>query len=122
MAEIVDHSQDFSSLYHVSSQQHMICSIDTQQERQFLGDQSKTIIDTNRSILLKSAVTVERQDMWLIHVIENMVFHISSSLKIIKQTVIILSRITKVQGQDTFSANRFYSWAVSNIAIPFTIV
>jgi len=32
MAEIVDPSQDFSSPYHVSSEQHMICSLGTQQE------------------------------------------------------------------------------------------
>jgi len=49
MTEIVDLSQDFNSLYHVSSQQHMICSLGTQQKRQIFCDQSKTIIDTNRS-------------------------------------------------------------------------
>jgi len=37
--------------------------------------------------------------MWLIHAIENMVFHLSSSLKIRKQTVIIPKKIMKVQGQ-----------------------
>ena len=49
IAEIVDLSQDFSSPYHVSSQQHMICSLSTQQERQIFGDQSKAMIDTNKS-------------------------------------------------------------------------
>ena len=49
MAEIIDPSQYFSSPYHVSSQQHMICSIGTQQERQIFGDQSKAMNDTNRS-------------------------------------------------------------------------
>ena len=49
MAEIVYLLQDFSSPYHVSSQQHMICFLGTQQERQIFGDQSKTMIDTNRS-------------------------------------------------------------------------
>jgi len=39
IAEIIDHSQYFSLPYHVSSQQHMICSIGTQQERQIFGDQ-----------------------------------------------------------------------------------
>jgi len=48
MAEIIDPSQYFSS-YHVSSQQHMICSIGTHQERQIFGDQSKAMNDTNRS-------------------------------------------------------------------------
>jgi len=67
MAEIIDLSQYFSP-YHVSSQQHMVCSIGTHQERQIFGDQSKTMNDTNRSsleddILLMSAVIVERQDM-----------------------------------------------------------
>jgi len=33
MVEIVDPSKDFSSPYHVSSDQHMICSFCTQQER-----------------------------------------------------------------------------------------
>jgi len=32
MAEIVDPSKDFSSSYHISSHQHMICSLYTQQE------------------------------------------------------------------------------------------
>ena len=36
MAEIVDPSKDFSSPYHVSSQQHMICSLGTQREIIFL--------------------------------------------------------------------------------------
>ena len=49
MAKIVDPSKDFSSPYHVSSQQHMICSFGTQQERQFFYNQSKANIDTNRS-------------------------------------------------------------------------
>jgi len=49
MAEIIDPSQYFSSPYHVSSQQHMVYSIGTQQERQIFGDQSKTMNDTNRS-------------------------------------------------------------------------
>jgi len=48
MAEIIDPSQYFSP-YHVSSQQHMVCSIGTHQERQIFGDQSKTMNDTNRS-------------------------------------------------------------------------
>jgi len=48
MTEIVDHSKDFSSPYHVSSQQHMICSLGIQQERQFFYNQSKTNIDTSR--------------------------------------------------------------------------
>ena len=33
MTEIIDPSQYFSSPYHISSQQHMVCSIGTQQER-----------------------------------------------------------------------------------------
>jgi len=37
MVKIVDPSQYFSSPYHVSSQQHMICSLDTEQERQIFG-------------------------------------------------------------------------------------
>ena len=49
MAEILDPSQYFSSPYHVSSQQHMICSIGTQQEREIFCDQSKIMNDTNRS-------------------------------------------------------------------------
>ena len=49
MDEIVDPSQDFSLPYHVSSQQHMICSLGTQQERQIFGDQSKAMIDINIS-------------------------------------------------------------------------
>jgi len=49
-------------------------------------------------ILLKSGVIIERHDMWLIRAIEGMIFHLSSSLKTIKQTVIIISRIIKVQG------------------------
>jgi len=49
MAEIIDLSQYFSLPYHVSSQQHMVCSIDTQQERQIFGDQSKAMNDTNIS-------------------------------------------------------------------------
>jgi len=62
------------------------------------------MIDTSRRsyerrILLKSAVTVKRQDIWLIHFIESMTFHLSSSLKIKKQIVIIISRIMKVQGK-----------------------
>jgi len=48
MAEIIDLSQYFSSPYHVSSQQHMICYIGTQQEIQIFGDQSKAMNDTNR--------------------------------------------------------------------------
>jgi len=50
-------------------------------------------------ILLRFAVIVERQGMWLVHAVENMVFHLSSRLKIWKQTVIITNRIMKVQGQ-----------------------
>ena len=49
MAEIIDPSQYFISPYHVSSQQHMVCSIGTQQERQFFGHQLKAMNDTNRS-------------------------------------------------------------------------
>jgi len=49
MAEIIDPSQYFSSPYHVSSQQHTICSVGTQQERQIFGDQSKAMNDTNRN-------------------------------------------------------------------------
>jgi len=49
-------------------------------------------------VLLKSGVIIERHDMWLIRAIEGMIFHLSSSLKTIKQTVIIISRIIKVQG------------------------
>jgi len=48
MAEIIDPSQYFSP-YHVSSQQPMVCSIGTHQEKQIFGDQSKTMNDTNRS-------------------------------------------------------------------------
>ena len=48
MTEIVDPSQDFSSPYHVSSQQHMICSLYTQHERQIFGDQSKAMIHNNK--------------------------------------------------------------------------
>jgi len=48
MAEIVDSSNDFTSPYHVSSQQHMICSLGSQQERQFFYNQSKANIDTSR--------------------------------------------------------------------------
>jgi len=48
IAEIIDPSQYFSP-YHVSSQQHMVCSIGTHQERRIFGDQSKTMNDTNRS-------------------------------------------------------------------------
>jgi len=51
MTEIVDPSQDFSSPYHVSSQQHMICSLGMQQEGQIFGIQSMAMIDTNRSKL-----------------------------------------------------------------------
>ena len=47
MAKIINPSQDFSSPYHISSQQHIICSLGTQQERQFFGDQSKEMINTN---------------------------------------------------------------------------
>jgi len=47
MAKIIDHSQDFSSPYH-GSQQHMICSLNTQQERKNFGDQSKVMNDTSR--------------------------------------------------------------------------
>ena len=101
MTEIVDPLQDFSSPYHVSSQQHMIFSLGTQHKRQIFVDQSKAMINTHMKddILLKSAVIVERQDIWLIHVIENMVFHLSSSLKIRKHIVIITSKIMKVQCQ-----------------------
>jgi len=35
MAEIIDQSQYFNLPYHVSSQQHMICSIAIQQETIF---------------------------------------------------------------------------------------
>ena len=49
MAKMVDPSQDFSSPYHVSSHQHMICSLDTQEERPIFGDQSKAMIDTNKN-------------------------------------------------------------------------
>jgi len=59
----------------------------------------KFLVVMEDDILLKSAFIMERQDMWLIHAIENMVFHLTSSLKIIKQTVIITNRIMKVQGQ-----------------------
>jgi len=48
MAEIIDLSQYFS-LYNVSSQQHMVCSIGIHQERQILGDQSKAMNNTYRS-------------------------------------------------------------------------
>jgi len=48
MAEIVDPSKDFSSPYHVSSQQHMIYSLGIQQERQFFYNQPKPNIDTSR--------------------------------------------------------------------------
>jgi len=48
MAKIVDPSKDFSSPYHVNSQQHMICSLGTQQGRQFFYNQSKENIDTSR--------------------------------------------------------------------------
>jgi len=37
MVEIVDPSQDFSSSYHVSSHQQMICSLGTQHERSIFG-------------------------------------------------------------------------------------
>jgi len=37
MTEIIDPLQYFSP-YHVSSQQHMVCSIGTHQERQIFGD------------------------------------------------------------------------------------
>jgi len=47
-------------------------------------------------IFLKSTIIVEWQGMWLIHPIENMVFHLNSSLKIKKGIVIITSRIMKV--------------------------
>jgi len=68
MAKIVDLSKDFSSPYHVSSQQHMICSLGTQHERQFFYNQSKTNIDTTEEvtkddILSKSAVIVGGQGM-----------------------------------------------------------
>jgi len=69
MAEIIDLSQYLSSPYHVSSQQHMICSLSTQEERQIFGDQSKAMNDTNKSsvieddILLKYVVIVKRQNM-----------------------------------------------------------
>jgi len=56
MAKIINRSQDFSLAYHVSSQQHMICSLDTQQERQ-------SLVVMKDDILLKSTVIVERQDM-----------------------------------------------------------
>jgi len=49
MAEIIDPSQYFSSPYHISSQQHMVCSIGTKQKSQIFGDQSKAMNDTNRS-------------------------------------------------------------------------
>jgi len=39
--------------------------------------------------LLNSAVIVKRQDMWLIHAMKNMIFHLSSNLKIRDQTLII---------------------------------
>jgi len=38
MAKTIDPSQDFNSPYHVSYQQHMICYLGTQQERQIFGD------------------------------------------------------------------------------------
>ena len=48
MAKIVDPSKNFISPYHVSSQQHMICSLGIQQERQVFYNQSKVNIDTSR--------------------------------------------------------------------------
>jgi len=65
MAKIVDPSKDFSSSYHVSSQQHMICSLGTQQERQFFIISQRQILIlaeevTKDDILQKSAVIVGR--------------------------------------------------------------
>jgi len=49
MAEIIDPSQYFSLPYHLSFQQHMVYSIDTQQEKQIFDNQSKAVNDTNKS-------------------------------------------------------------------------
>jgi len=103
MVKIIDPSQYFSSPYHVSSQQHMVVLLVHNKRDKFLViSQKKWMILTEvvleDNILLMSAVIVERQDMSLIRAIEGLVFHLSSSLKIIKQTVIIISRIMMVQG------------------------
>jgi len=63
------------------------------------------MIVTNRrsygreEILLKFAVIVERQDILLIHAIESMTSHLSSSLKIKMKILIIMSKIIKDQSQ-----------------------
>jgi len=102
IVEIIDPAQDFSSPYHVSSQQHMICSLGTQQEREFFGNQSKTMIDTNRSSYGRQYISkVSSHCGKTGHVIDTCyrkhVFHLSSSLKIIKQTIIIMNIIMKIQ-------------------------
>jgi len=101
IAEIIDPSQYFSSPYHVSSQQHMVCSIGTQ-ERQIFGDQSKAMNDTNKSSFGRRYTSnvcsyCEKTG----HVIDTCYkkhdFPPSSSF--IKQTVMITSKIMKAQGQ-----------------------
>jgi len=98
MAEIIDPSQYFSSSYHVSSQQHMICSIGTQQERQIFGDQSKAM-NFERRYTSKVCSHCGKTG----HVTDTCYrrhgFPPQFSLKIIKQTVMIISRIMEVQGQ-----------------------
>jgi len=92
MAEIVDLSQDFSSPYHVSSQQPMICSLDTQQERQIFGSYVRRYISKVCNHCGKTR-----------HVIDTCYrkhgFPPQFKFKNIKQTVIVTSRIMKVQGQ-----------------------
>jgi len=68
IAEIVDPSKDFSSPYHVSFEQHMICSLSTQQERQFFIISQRQISILGEEvmkddILPKSAVIVGGQGM-----------------------------------------------------------
>jgi len=104
MAEIIDPSQYFSSPYHVSSQQHMVCSIGTQQERQFFGDQSKTMNDSNRSSFGRRYTSnVCNYCGKTGHVIDTCYrrhnFPSQFKFKNIKQTIIIINRIMKVQGQ-----------------------
>jgi len=92
-----------------------VFSLVTQQERQIFGDQSKAIISTSKGgyktmlqpmaevlatekevmeedILPKFVVIVERHGIPFIHAIENMVFHLISSLTIITMIRVILMR------------------------------
>jgi len=65
MNEVVDPSQNICSPYHVSSSNNSslnrVCSLVTQEERQFFGDQSKTMIATRKGGYKNNATTYARR-------------------------------------------------------------